>query len=148
MRIASLFACCLLGALASACAAWLGDIPQIKLNQKRSAEHPVQHAPATLYVEKPEVLDLDEEKDFTPLIEKYSQVLPRRIAEYACARNAFARCMAGLRGPYWEGCSPRSSGSPGPCLSAVAPATTECSGRCIHPPVSSSGNPKWCWATD
>ncbi len=93
MRVASLIVCCLLGALAAGCAAWLGDIPKVQLNSKyTAARQPVQHTPASLFVEQPEVVDKDDEKDFTPLIEKYSQALSSRIAEYTCSRNVFTRC--------------------------------------------------------
>jgi hypothetical protein len=92
MRVASLLACFLLGFLAAGCAAWLGDIPQIKVDPEHAAEHPVQRASVILFVDRPEVVDNDEDKDFTPIAEKFSLDLPQRIAEYACARNAFARC--------------------------------------------------------
>ncbi|HOX45971.1 MAG TPA: hypothetical protein PK668_20380 [Myxococcota bacterium] len=81
-----------LGLSTAGCAAWLGEVPPLKVNSDTAASNPVQRAPVPLFVERPEVLDNDEEKDFTPLAEKFSVSLQQRLAEYLCARGAFARC--------------------------------------------------------
>ncbi|MBW2704315.1 MAG: hypothetical protein JRF33_26145, partial [Deltaproteobacteria bacterium] len=52
----------------------------------------VQSAPIEVYFEKPEVIDTDEERDFSPLAETFAASLRQVSAAYLCRRKVFARC--------------------------------------------------------
>jgi len=80
--------------LSAGCAVWLGEVPALKPGPSDATDHPVQRAPVALFVERPEIVDNDDEKDVTPFAENFSLALQQRIADYACVRNAFARCSA------------------------------------------------------
>ncbi len=52
----------------------------------------VQSVPINVFFEKPEVIDQDEDRDFTPLAETFADSLRRVSADYFCRRKVFARC--------------------------------------------------------
>jgi len=51
-------------------------------------------APIQVFFDRPEVLDQDDEHDFTPILENFAGSLREALAGYFCHRGAFARCTA------------------------------------------------------
>ena len=52
----------------------------------------VSRARIEVFFEKPEVVDQDEDRDFTPLAEIFAESLRQVSADYFCSRGVFARC--------------------------------------------------------
>ncbi|HOX44420.1 MAG TPA: hypothetical protein PK668_12525 [Myxococcota bacterium] len=75
------------------CAGFNGEIPPLPM-AIHLAERPVQQAEATVVVELPEVIDRDEEKDFTPIAPAFAASFQLRFKEYLCMRNTFTKCTA------------------------------------------------------
>ncbi|HOX44049.1 MAG TPA: hypothetical protein PK668_10655 [Myxococcota bacterium] len=84
----------LVGLLGTGCAAFDGKIAPIEVYDFMIEEHPVQKAVVTVFFEKPEVVDNDEEKDFTPIADAFALSLRQRLSEYLCARRqVMDRCI-------------------------------------------------------
>jgi hypothetical protein len=92
MRSTLLAAALVLALVASGCAVFNGNLSPLKLDPEVEITKPVQHTGASIYVERPEIVDRDEEKDFTPIAETYAASMQQRVAEYLCARRAFDTC--------------------------------------------------------
>lgn len=82
----------MLGFTAVGCAVFRGSLPPLRLDPEVEISGQVERTGASIYIEKPEIIDRDEEKDFTPLAETFAASMQQRVADYLCARRAFDTC--------------------------------------------------------
>ncbi|MBW2700370.1 MAG: hypothetical protein JRF33_06085 [Deltaproteobacteria bacterium] len=83
---------------APGCAGFNGEIRPLRVSagylRNVSAENPIQTAPITVFFEKPEVQDKDEEQDFTPIAETFALSLRQWLSLYLCdSREVLGRCI-------------------------------------------------------